>query len=135
MRNIQTEKRNCKDCGQEYDWNIRNIYGYCPKCRKRFYVKQQRGGDKEYKKPYPLHINEQRVRYRRLQRELDNTSTSEERRIIYRRELDFILTNGIWEWCTDIRTQIVQRPGSGKIGRRPHTDSNSEYPNTKDWYE
>lgn len=135
MRNIPTEKRECKDCGKEYDWNIRNVYGYCPPCRKRFYVKQQRLGDKEYKKPYPLHINEQRVRYRRLQRELDNTFTAEERRKIYKRELDYMIDSGIFQWCTDLRTQIVQRPGSGKIGRRPNKDSNKEFPNTKDWYE
>ena len=135
MRNIPTEKRECKDCGKEYDWNIRNIYGFCPPCRKRFYVKQQRLGDKEYKKPYPLTANETRKRFRKIVKDLDNAFTREERRAIYNRELDFIMSNGIWEWCTDLRIQVVQRPGSGKRGRKSYNDSKSEYPNTKDWYE
>ena len=132
---MSTEKRECKDCGQEYDWNIRNVYGFCPPCRKRFYVKQQRLGDKEHKKPYPLHVNEARKRYRRLQKELYNAFSAEERRAIYSRELDYMIQSGIFQWCTDLRVQVVQRPGSGKIGRRPHRDSNKEYPDTRGIYE
>lgn len=138
MRNIKTEPRECKDCGQTYDWNMRNIYGYCPPCRKRFYVKKQRldqSGKKDYKKPYPLKQNDQRRRYKRIQKDLDNAWTREEWREVFARELDYIVSSGILEWCTDIRTQIIQRPGSGKVGRKPHTDSKTEYPNTKDWYE
>ena len=45
------------------------------------------------------------------------------------------MTNGIFEWCTDLRVQVVQGPGSGKIGRRPDKDSNKEYPDTRGIYE
>jgi hypothetical protein len=135
MRKIQTETRVCLECREEYEWNARNIYCLCARCRKRHYRKSQKLSDEDYKKPYPLPTNEKRVRYRRLQKELDNTTTAEERRAIYSRELDYMIQSGIFEWCTDLRIQIIQRPGSGKKGRKPHTDSKSEYPNTKDWYD
>ncbi len=103
MRKLQTETRQCLECREEYQWNQRNIYCLCPNCRKRHYRKSQKLSEGEYKKPYPLNENEKRVRYRRIQKELDAAETPEERREIYGRELEFMVQSGIWLWCTDLR--------------------------------
>ena len=134
MRKLQTETRQCLECREEYQWNQRNIYCLCPNCRKRHYRKSQKLSEGEYKKPYPLNENEKRVRYRRIQKELDAAETREQRRKIYGRELEFMMESGIWLWCTDLRfsNQIIDR-GSGKRGRKPL--DRTAYPNTKDWYE
>lgn len=117
MKNIEIEKRECFECGEVYDWNLRNIYGLCVPCRKRHYRKSAKKKPEDYKKPYPLNENEKRVRYRRIQRELDEAETPEARRAVYSRELDFMIQSGIWEWCTDLRfsTKIIQK--GGKVGR------------------
>ena len=134
MRKLQTEIRECLECGDTYDWNQRNIYCLCVPCRKRHYRKSTKKKPEDYKKPYPLNGNEKRVRYRRIQKELDAAETSEQRREIYARELEFMMESGIWLWCTDLRfsNQIIDR-GSGKRGRKPL--DRTAYPNTKDWYE
>jgi predicted nucleic acid-binding Zn-ribbon protein len=96
MRKLQTETRECLECREEYQWNQRNIYCLCPNCRKRHYRKSQKLSEGEYKKPYPLNENEKRVRYRRIQKELDAAETREQRREIYGRELEFMVESGIW---------------------------------------
>lgn len=134
MRKLQTEIRECVECGEAYDWNQRNIYCLCVPCRKRHYRKAAKKKPEDYKKPYPLDENEKRVRHRRIRKELDNAETPEQRREIYGRELEFMMESGIWLWCTDLRfsNQIIDK-GSGKRGRKSLADKN--IPNTKDWYE
>ncbi len=134
MRKLQTEIRECVECGDQYDWNQRNIYCMCLSCRKRHYRKSAKKKPEDYKKPYPLNENEKRVRHRRIRNELEKAETTEQRREIYGRELEFMMESGIWLWCTDLRfsNQIIDR-GSGKRGRKPL--DRTAYPNTKDWYE
>ena len=134
MRKLQTETRECLECKEEYQWNQRNIYCLCPNCRKRHYRKSQKLSEGEYKKPYPLNENEKRVRYRRIQKELDAAETPEERREIYGRELEFMVESGIWLWCIDLRfsTKTIDK-GSGKRGRKP-LDAKST-PDTRGYYE
>ena len=134
MRKLQTEIRECVECGDTYDWNQRNIYCMCLSCRKRHYRKKAKKKPEDYKKPYPLNENEKRVRHRKIRNELDKAETTEQRREIYGRELEFMMESGIWLWCVDIRfsNQIIDR-GSGKRGRKP-LDS-KVIPSTKDWYE
>jgi len=138
MRNIKTEPRECIGCGQTYDWNVRNIYGYCVPCRKKHYIKiysaKHKMDEDQYKKPYPLNPNDKKKRYRRIAKELNETQTAAERRAIYSREIDYMIETGIWHWCNDIRfsNKIIDK-GSGKRGRKPLV--NKEIPNTKDWNE
>ena len=134
MRKLQTEIRECVECGDQYDWNQRNIYCMCVPCRKRHYKKSQKLSEEERKKPYPLTENEKRVRYRRIIKDLNNAYTREERREIYARELEFMMESGIWLWCTDIRfsTKVIDR-GSGKRGPKP-LDGKS-IPDTRGYYE
>jgi hypothetical protein len=88
----------------------------------------------DYKKPYPLNENEKRNRYRRIAKELNKAETSEQRREIYGRELEFMVQSGIWLWCVDIRfSTVVQDRGSGKRGRKP-LDAKS-IPDTRGYYE
>jgi hypothetical protein len=133
MRNIQTEPRECIQCGNTYDWNLRNIYGLCVPCRKKHYCKKGRLKTHEFKKPYPLGENEKRVRHRRIVKELDAASSREERREIYRKELEYMMQSGIWEWCTDLRFNPTKEPGSGKKGRKPLDSKN--IPDTRGMYE
>lgn len=134
MRKLQTEIRECVECGDQYDWNQRNIYCMCVPCRKRHYKKSAKKNPEDYKKPYPLTENEKRVRYRRIIKDLNNAYTREERREIYARELEFMMESGIWLWCTDIRfsTKVIDR-GSGKRGRKS-LDGKS-IPDTRGYYE
>ena len=132
MRKIQTEIRECVQCGDTYDWNLRNIYCLCVPCRKRHYRKKQKLSAGEYKKPYPLNENEKRNRYRRIQRELDAATTKESRREIYGRELDYMIESGIWEWCIDLRfSNKIVNAGIG--AGRPK--SKELAPDTRGWYE
>ena len=134
MRKIETEIRECVECGEAYDWNSRNIYCLCAPCRKKHYRKKQNLKPEDYKKPYPLNENEKRVRHRRIQRELNKAETHEQRREIYRREIEFMIESGIWLWCVDMRfAPIVLDRGSGKRGRKS-LDSKT-IPDTRGYYE
>ena len=134
MRKLQTEIRECLECGDTYDWNQRNIYCMCLSCRKRHYRKSAKKKPEDYKKPYPLNENEKRVRHRRIRNELEKAETTEQRREIYGRELEFMMESGIWLWCTDLRfSTVVQDRGSGKRGRKP-LDAKS-IPDTRGYYE
>lgn len=96
--------------------------------------KKQNLKPEDYKKPYPLNENEKRVRHRRIQRELNNAETHEQRREIYRREIEFMIESGIWLWCVDMRfAPIVLDRGSGKRGRKS-LDSKT-IPDTRGYYE
>ena len=134
MRKIPTEPRECVECGDAYEWNSRNIYCLCVPCRKSHYKKSQKLSDEDYKKPYPLNQNEKRNRYRRIAKELDKAETPEQRREIYRREMEYMIESGIWLWCVDIRfsTKVIDR-GSGKRGRKS-LDSKT-IPDTRGYYE
>ena len=112
MRKLQTETRECLECGEEYQWNARNIYCLCARCRKRHYRKSQKLNDEDYKKPYPLNENEKRVRHRKLQRELDNAFSAEEIEKRAKEEKDpstkaglYIALNIIWSDINKIQAK------------------------------
>jgi len=133
MRKIQIEHRDCKECGQTYDWNLRNIFGLCPVCRKKHYNRQARLKESEYKKPYPLAHVDKIKRHRRLVSELNKTETKAQRRAIYNRELDWIMSNGIWEWCVDLRISNTVAQKGGKVGRP--NKINKALPDTRNWHD
>lgn len=134
MRKLPTEVKECANCGDTYDWNSRNIYCLCVPCRKRHYKKTQKLSEEDYKKPYPLNENEKRLRHRRIQRELNAAETHEQRREIYRKEIEFMIESGIWLWCTDLRfTPIILEKGSGKRGRK--SLESKSIPDTRGYYE
>ena len=133
MRRIQTEPKDCKHCGQTYDWNCRNIFGLCPVCRKKHYNRQARLKGIEYKKPYPLAHVDKIKRHRRLVSELNKTETKAQRRAIYNRELDWIMSNGIWEWCVDLRISNTVAQKGGKVGRP--NKINKALPDTRNWHD
>ena len=125
--------KECKNCNIVFQATFRNKLGLCNKCRMQ---RLNRKTVLELKKPYPLDKNAKKKRYNRIQRQLNKAETSEERRAIYARELDFMFETGIWEWCVDRRhTRPPIEPG--KLGRKPlhTTDVRLKHPNTKDWYE
>ena len=130
---LPKEDRECLECKKIYQWNERNLYGLCVSCRNKYYNRKQKLKPEERKKPYPLELNEAKKRYRKIIRDLNAAETHEERRKIYARELDYMIQSGIYEWCVDLRIQIIKRPGSGKRGRKAYTEK--ELPNTKNWYE
>lgn len=131
-RLLPKEDRECLECNKIYQWNERNINGLCKACRNKFYNRNQRLKPEEKKKPYPLELNESKKRYRRIVRELNAAQTPEERRAIYKRELDYMIESGIWEWCIDLRSSVIlKNPGSGKRGRKAYIEN--QLPNTKDW--
>lgn len=131
---LPKEDRKCLECNEIYEWTEKNLHGLCIRCRTRLYNRNQRLKPEEKKKPYPLNANEMKKRYRRIVRDLDAAETHEERRAIYKRELDYMIESGIWEWCIDLRIQIpLQNPGSGKRGRKAYIEN--QLPNTKNWYE
>lgn len=125
--------KECKNCNIVFQATFRNKLGLCNKCRMQ---RLNRKTVLELKKPYPLDKNAKKKRYNRIQRELNKAETSEERRAIYARELDFMFETGIWEWCVDRRhSEPPIEPG--KMGRKPIIEINMKlkHPNTKDWYE
>jgi hypothetical protein len=131
-RLLPKEDRECLDCKGIYQWTERNLLGLCPRCVSKRNNARQRLKPEEKKKPYPLEVNEMKRRYRRIIKELDAAETTEERQVIYARELDYMIEIGIYEWCVDLRhTPELKNPGSGKRGRK--FTIQKQLPNTKDW--
>lgn len=129
---VKKESKECLQCKSIYQWSTRNIHGLCVKCRNKRYSITQRLKPEEKKKPYPLGLNEMKKRYRRIVRELDAAETPKERRSIYKRELDYMIESGIWQWCVDLRpSPNIKNPDTGKRGRKAHIEK--QLPNTKEW--
>lgn len=132
------ETKQCGECKQDFQSSNYNKSGLCKRCVMNRHNKSNRLKREEYKKPYPLSKNEQKKRYRRIIKELSKTITKEERRAIYKRELEYMISSGIWKWCIDIRSYgKYQAKEPGKIGRKPldKTDVKLKHPNTKDWHD
>lgn len=135
MRILPTENRECNHCGVDYVWTVRNRYGLCPPCRTRRNHQANRMKPEDKKKKYPLDHNARNRRYRRLQSQLKKTHDRKEWKEMFSKEWDWLMSNGVFEWCTDLRSATVIRKGAGRIGPLPKgkTDMKEKWPSTKDW--
>ncbi len=137
-RTKQFELKECSQCGTEYKHYAVKKYQLCVECTKKHRSAQSRMTLDERKKPYPLNKNEQKKRYTRLRKALNNCRTREEKNAFYDRVLKEIIETGIYLWCTDLRQPVKPlEPGSGKTGRKPKngTDPKKKYPDTRMKYE
>lgn len=141
MRNkIEWITKECKECGIEYQWSMYNKKELCLKCRQRMYNTKKKLAPEDRKKKYPLTEAEKRSRYNRIKSELNKAKTREERREIYKRELDYIIQSGIFLWLTDWRPsfkKLVSPERKGIKGRKKLNvvDPNVKLPDTRYIYE
>lgn len=135
MRALPTENRVCNNCSAEYVWTVRNRFGLCTPCRQSRNQQSTRMKPEDKKKNYPLSHNERNKRYRRLRSDLNKSYNRSEWKRMFNREWDWLMSNGVFEWCTDLRTTTIIRKGSGKIGPLPkgQTDLKLKWPSTKNW--
>lgn len=127
--------KECGMCGGEYQHFACNRSGVCKECRKEYYKNRARKALSEYQPMYPLSISEQKIRYRRLQRELDKCDTATERKTFYDKVIQEMIELGIWNWCISKREPKPKpkhrdEEGNPLLGRIPHTDKQT--PSTKD---
>jgi len=126
-RKVDWIDKECKNCNIVFKATDRNKLGLCNKCRMQ---RLNRKEEHELKKPYPLNYAQKKKRYNKIQRDLNNAYTREERREIYARELDFMFETGIWLWCVD-RRHMEESKEPGKIGRKPINDIKNKWPDTR----
>lgn len=127
---------NCSQCGKEYERYVANISNVCKKCRQDYYNQKYRERyrlpEVDRKHKYPLGVNEQRRRYTRLRNELDKIKDREEWIQYLKNELDNMMANGIWDWCSEksspdhLEKRNFDENGNPKIGRIPNKQTQYE---------
>ena len=122
------EERECMECSTPYKHYSTTKHHLCAPCRNRYYNTMQRMKPEDRKKPYPLNKSERRSRYRRLMRELGKCIDRVDWQIQLRKNIDDMIENGIWQWCSDVR--LPQPPkGYDRAGRQKAPKN--EYPDTR----
>ncbi len=134
------ELKPCSECGTEYKHYPTKLFQLCEVCTKKDRVLKSRLKPEEYKKNYPLPINERKKRYTKLRKGLQGLAlmNKEERTQYWDNLLKEIKDMGIMEWCTDLRKPVKPlEPGSGIRGRKSKngTDPKKKYPDTRMKYE
>jgi len=126
--------KQCVLCSNDYPHYPCNRSGTCKGCRNVFYSSKNTRPLNGKKPMYPLGVNEQKSRYRRLQRELDKCNTAEEKKAYYDKVLQEIVDLKIWDWCVSKNVEKKGKPvttfAETKVGRRIQAEVN--FPNTKD---
>ena len=133
-RTKQFELKPCSECGSEYKHYATKRTELCPSCTKKSYLKRNRLTEEEKKKSYPLDKKEQKRRYTRLRRALNQCETREEKNAFYDAVFKEMQETGIYLWCIDLRIPVKpQERGSGIRGRKPKrlTDPRLLYPDTR----
>jgi len=123
------EEKACVECQSPYKHYSTTKHPLCNKCRQMHYNKMQRMKPEQRKKPYPLDKSQRRSRYRKLMRELDKCIDRVDWQAQLRINIDDMIGNGIWEWCSDFRLPETPK-GYDRPGRQKAVTN--AYPNTKD---
>ena len=137
------ETRKCKVCEENFH-TMKPIWR-CRTCTSKYIFERQKEkygegmiiagkfAGRPLKKPYPFNTRtfENRKRFDRIKRELNECKTKEERRAHYAKQLDEIMHNGIWEWILDRRDDETSKQTKSKSKNRTTTD----YPDLRGWYE
>jgi hypothetical protein len=140
---VNGEIRKCNVC--DTDFHTHKPVYQCRKCvaRKIYDNAREKYGEgiiptgkfagMPHKKPYPFDTRsfENRKRFDRIKRELNQCKTKEERRQHYAKQLEEIMHNGVWEWILDRRDDETVKKRKAKSKTMTQTD----YPDTRNYYE
>ena len=128
------ELKPCSVCGSEYKHYATKTVQLCEVCTKKWRREKARLKPEEHKKHYPLDKNEQKKRYTRLRRALNECYTREDKDRFYNAVLEEMVETGIYLWCIDLRMPVKpQNRGRGKAGRNPlnKTEPKLKWPDTR----
>ncbi len=86
-----------------------------------------------FKKKYPFDTSsfENRKRFERIKRELNQCKTKEERLAHFKKQLEEIMHNGVYEWILDRRDEETTKKTKSKSKTRTQID----YPDLRGHYE
>lgn len=137
------ETRKCNLCGEDFH-TFKPVFQCRPCVAKKVYnnaiekygegiIPTGKFAGLPHKKKYPFDTRsfQNRDRFQRIRRELNECKTKEERRQHYQKQLDEIMHNGVWEWILDRRDDETARKTTGKSKTMTQTD----YPDTRNYYE
>lgn len=125
---VNGENRICLDCNGEF--HTMKPRNRCMKCQ---YIRQKPYAGKYFKRKekYPFGPAEQKKRFNRIKRELNNCWDREERQAHYDKQLKEIEENGVMKWIMDRRDK--ESLDAGRTKRE--TLIRKELPDTRNWYE
>jgi len=137
------ETRKCNLCGIEFHTH-KPVFQCRPCVAKKVYenAKEKYGegiiptgkyAGMPFKKKYPFDTSsfENRNRFNRIKRELNECKTKEERRAHYQKQLDEIMHNGVWEWILDRRDEETSKERKSKSKNKTQI----EFPDLRGYHE